>query len=103
VVTIALGQEVDWQQMDEFDVRRRGLCHWQVVCISASDGIERECAFGTRFWRRLSAERVAQALRSTMMGAFWQAGAHPYQHGAVPVVAVGGQVAPGAATTAAEA
>lgn len=98
----APGRLVDWPHMDDFQVRRRGLFHWQVVCISADDGIERECAFGACFWWRRSAERVAQSLRSTMMGAFWKAGAHPFQHGAVPVVAVGGLVAPAAATTPAE-
>ena len=82
--------------MDAFVARRRGW-RWQVVCISADDGIERECAFGARFWWRRSAERVAQSLRSTMMGAFWKAGAHPFQHqaGPVPVQVVGDP--PGAA------
>ncbi len=45
----APGRLVDWPHMDDFQVRRRGLFHWQVVCISADDGIERECAFGPAF------------------------------------------------------
>lgn len=83
--------------MDYFSVRRCGL-RWQVVCKSGSDGIEREAAFGTRFWRRLAAERVADAMRKVMMDALWRAGAHPYQHGAVPVAAVGGLVGMDGAT-----
>lgn len=95
----APGRKVDWPHMDLFQVRRRGLLHWQVVCISADDGLTRECAFGARFLRRRTAERVATGLRQAAMNALWAAGAHPYQHGAVPVVAVGGPVAPAAATT----
>jgi len=80
---------VAYDRMDAFVVVRRGL-RWQVACISASDGVTRECAFGARFWRLVTAERVAAAMGKVMMEAFWQAGAHPLQHGAVPVAAVGG-------------
>lgn len=75
--------------MDAYAPRRRGW-RWQVVCISAADGVERECAFGARFWRRRTAERVAVGMNKVMMDALWRAGAHPYQAGAVPVAAVGG-------------
>lgn len=90
---------VTWDEMDEFAVRRRGVFHWQVVCRSASDGIERECACGARFWRRITAQRVVDGLRAAAMNALWQAQAHPYQHGTVPVAAVGGVLAPAGATT----
>lgn len=75
--------------MDAFVARRRGW-RWQVVCISPTDGVERECAFGARCWRRRTAERVAVGMNKVMMDALWRAGAHPYQAGAVPVAAVGG-------------
>jgi|GEM_PF-2651750 len=80
---------VAYDRMDAFVVVRRGL-RWQVGCLSARDGITRECAFGARFWRRATAQRVASAMFKVMMETFWQAGAHPLQHGAVPVAAVGG-------------
>ncbi len=77
--------------MDAFVARRRGW-RWQVVCISATDGMERECGFGARFWRRRTAERVACGMGKVMMDTLWRAGAHPFQAGAVPVAAVGGLV-----------
>lgn len=75
--------------MDAFVARRQGW-RWTVVCICAADGIERDAGFGARFWRRVTAERVAVGMGKAMMDALWRAGAHPYQAGAVPVAAVGG-------------
>lgn len=95
------GRLVDWHQMDSFVARRRGW-RWTVVCVSAQDGIEREATMGARFWRRLTAERLADAMRKVMMDALWRAQAHPHQHGAVPVAAVGGLVGPHGATAPAE-
>lgn len=99
----AAGRLVPWSAMDEYTVRRCGLFRWEVVCISASDRIARECGFGARFWFRITAQRVAAGMNKVMMDALWQSGSHPYQHGAVPVAAVGGLRAPAGTATAASA
>lgn len=90
------GRLVDWDNMDHFHVRRFGLFHWKVMAVAASDGIERECAGGARFWRRLTAERVRLGMMVVRSQALWQAGAHPQQHSVgppMPVLAVGDAVA----------
>ena len=96
-----VGILVPWSAMNEYTVRRSGLFRWKVVCISASDRIARECGFGARFWFRITAQRVAASMNKAMMEALWQARAHPYQHGAVPVAAVGGLHATAGTATAA--
>ena len=55
----------------EYLPKRAGWCNWQVVWTDPADGIERRAVWGVRFWRWITAARVAQDMTVQARTAFW--------------------------------
>lgn len=50
----------------------RAGVRWQVVVTSGDDGIDRPISFiGCRFWRWITAARIAQAINTEVQTAAW--------------------------------